>query len=75
MNALRSRLMMQRGSRQVQSIEDTLLKKKINILVMNFDCALLASNEDDIWYVDSGASSHMTGKKEFFDSLEESTNG
>eukprot|EP00253_Pinus_taeda_P029974 PITA_29974 len=32
-----------------------------------------ASNEDDIWYVDSGASSHMTGKKEFFDSLEEST--
>eukprot|EP00253_Pinus_taeda_P010156 PITA_10156 len=32
-----------------------------------------ASNEDNIWYVDSGASSHMTGKKEFFDSLEEST--
>eukprot|EP00253_Pinus_taeda_P010317 PITA_10317 len=27
------------------------------------DCALSASNEDDIWYVDSGASSHMTGIK------------
>jgi len=39
------------------------------------DCALSASNESDIWYVDSGASSHMTGKKEFFDSLEESTYG
>eukprot|EP00253_Pinus_taeda_P025009 PITA_25009 len=26
------------------------------------DCALSASNEDDIWYVDSGASSHMTVK-------------
>eukprot|EP00253_Pinus_taeda_P019602 PITA_19602 len=26
------------------------------------DCALTASNEDDIWYVDSGASSHMTVK-------------
>ena len=38
-------------------------------------CALSASNEDDIWYVDSGASSHMIGKKEFFDSLEESING
>eukprot|EP00253_Pinus_taeda_P029850 PITA_29850 len=24
-------------------------------------CALLASSEDDIWYVDSGASSHITG--------------
>eukprot|EP00253_Pinus_taeda_P014991 PITA_14991 len=39
------------------------------------DCALSASNEDDIWYVDSKASSHMTRKKEFFDNLEESTNG
>lgn len=39
------------------------------------DYALSASNEDDIWYVDSGASSHMTGKKEFFESLEESTYG
>lgn len=39
------------------------------------DHALSASDEDDIWYVDSGASSHMTGKKEFFDSLEESTYG
>eukprot|EP00253_Pinus_taeda_P022914 PITA_22914 len=39
------------------------------------DCALTASNEDDIWYVDSGASSHMTGNKEFFDSLEEVING
>eukprot|EP00253_Pinus_taeda_P024154 PITA_24154 len=27
------------------------------------DCALTASNEDDIWYVDSGASSHMTGMR------------
>eukprot|EP00253_Pinus_taeda_P010887 PITA_10887 len=26
------------------------------------DCALSVSNEDDIWYVDSGASSHMTVK-------------
>eukprot|EP00253_Pinus_taeda_P009124 PITA_09124 len=34
-----------------------------------------ASNEDDIWYVDSGASSHMTGNKEFFDSIEEIING
>eukprot|EP00253_Pinus_taeda_P023650 PITA_23650 len=34
-----------------------------------------ASNEDDVWYVDSRASSHMTGKKKFFDSLEESTHG
>eukprot|EP00253_Pinus_taeda_P003869 PITA_03869 len=32
-----------------------------------------AFNEDDIWYVDSGAPSHNTGKKEFFDSLEENT--
>eukprot|EP00253_Pinus_taeda_P003693 PITA_03693 len=39
------------------------------------DCALTASNEDDIWYVDSGASSHMTGNKEFFESLEEIING
>ena len=39
------------------------------------NCALSASNEDDIWYVDSGASSHMTGNKEFFDSLEEIING
>eukprot|EP00253_Pinus_taeda_P004307 PITA_04307 len=39
------------------------------------DCALTTSNEDDIWYVDSGASSHMTGNKEFFDSLEEVING
>eukprot|EP00253_Pinus_taeda_P018459 PITA_18459 len=39
------------------------------------DCALSASNEDDIWYVDSGASSHMTGNKEIFDSLEEIING
>jgi len=26
------------------------------------DHVLSASDEDDIWYVDSGASSHMTGK-------------
>lgn len=32
------------------------------------DCALsaLKGDEDDIWYVDSGASSHMIGKKEWF---------
>eukprot|EP00253_Pinus_taeda_P021576 PITA_21576 len=39
------------------------------------DYALTTSNEDEIWYVDSGASSHMTGNKEFFDSLEEIING
>ena len=33
------------------------------------DCALSASeeDEDDIWYVDSGASSHMTGKRNWFE--------
>eukprot|EP00253_Pinus_taeda_P024209 PITA_24209 len=41
------------------------------------DCALSASRGDDdnIWYVDSGASSHMTGKKEYFEFLEESACG
>ena len=41
------------------------------------DCALSASkgDEDDIWYVDSGASSHMTGKKEWFECLEETSCG
>eukprot|EP00253_Pinus_taeda_P010577 PITA_10577 len=41
------------------------------------DYALSASkgDEDNIWYVDSGASSHMTGKKDFFEFLEESACG
>jgi len=41
------------------------------------DCALSASkeDEDDIWYADSGASSHMTGKKEWFEFLEETSCG
>jgi len=41
------------------------------------DCALSASKEDEdnIWYVDSGASSHMTGKKEWFEFLEETSCG
>eukprot|EP00253_Pinus_taeda_P003783 PITA_03783 len=41
------------------------------------DCALSASkgDEDNIWYVDSGPSSHMTGKKDCFEFLEESACG
>eukprot|EP00253_Pinus_taeda_P028028 PITA_28028 len=41
------------------------------------DCALSASkgDEDNIWYVDHGTSSHMTGKKDCFEFLEESACG
>ena len=39
-----------------------------DLRLFTVDCALSASkgDEDDIWYVDSGASSHMTGKKDCF---------
>eukprot|EP00253_Pinus_taeda_P036376 PITA_36376 len=45
-----------------------------DLRLFTVDCALSASRGDDenTWYVDSGASSHMTGKKEYFEFLEES---
>lgn len=48
-----------------------------DLRLFTVDCALSATRGDDdnIWYVDSGASSHMTGKKEYFEFLEESACG
>eukprot|EP00253_Pinus_taeda_P026363 PITA_26363 len=48
-----------------------------DLRLFTVDCALSASKEDEdnIWYVDSGASSHMTGKRDCFEFLEESACG
>ena len=48
-----------------------------DLRLFTVNCALSASkgDEDDIWYVDSGASSHMIGKKNCFEFLEESACG
>eukprot|EP00253_Pinus_taeda_P027305 PITA_27305 len=48
-----------------------------DLRLFTVDCALSASkgDEDNIWYVDSGASSHMIGKKDCFEFLEESACG
>lgn len=48
-----------------------------DLRLFTVDCALSATRGDDdnTWYVDSGASSHMTGKKEYFEFLEESACG
>ena len=48
-----------------------------DLRLFTVDCALSTSkgDEDDIWYVDSRASSHMTGKKNCFEFLEESACG
>lgn len=48
-----------------------------DLRLFTVDCALSASRGDDdnTWYVDSSASSHMTGKKEYFEFLEESACG
>lgn len=53
--------------------EDKSSSHEFRLFIVNY--GLSASDEDDISYVDSRASSHMTGKKEFFDILEESTYG
>jgi len=35
----------------------------------------IEEDESDIWFVDSGASSHMTGKKQWFRNFRESNTG
>eukprot|EP00253_Pinus_taeda_P034354 PITA_34354 len=48
-----------------------------DLRLFTVDYALSASkgDKDNIWYVDSGASSHMTGKRDCFEFLEESACG
>ena len=34
-----------------------------------------AASDPALWYLDTGATNHMTGRREFFSSLDESTTG